>query len=152
MGIIYRYAQMVVKTDPCAFSEMKIFPGRGTRFAAKDGRVHYFISSKARSLYHQKIKPVKLYWTQASRRFLKKVKIEDIQKRRTRKTTRVQKAVVGMSLDEIKRKRAEDAATRDKNLEATKKELKARNVEKMKEKKKKAAADHKVKKSTQQAP
>merc|ERR1711934_711091 len=154
MGIIYRYryAQMVVKTDPCAFSEMKIFPGRGTRFAAKDGRVHYFISSKARSLYHQKIKPVKLYWTQASRRFLKKVKIEDIQKRRTRKTTRVQKAVVGMSLDEIKRKRAEDAATRDKNLEATKKELKARNVDKMKEKKKKQAAEHKGKKSTAQAP
>merc|ERR1712167_29396 len=137
MGIIYRYryAQMVVKTDPCAFSEMKIFPGRGTRFAAKDGRVHYFISSKARSLYHQKIKPVKLYWTQASRRFLKKVKIEDIQKRRTRKTTRVQKAVVGMSLDEIKRRRAEDAGTRDKNLEATKKELKDRNVKKMQAKK-----------------
>merc|ERR1712167_252679 len=137
MGIIYRYryAQMVVKTDPCAFSEMKIFPGRGTRFAAKDGRVHYFISSKARSLYHQKIKPVKLYWTQASRRFLKKVKIEDIQKRRTRKTTRVQKAVVGMSLDEIKRRRAEDAGARDKNLEATKKELKDRNVKKMQAKK-----------------
>merc|ERR1711939_1185513 len=135
MGIIYRYAQMVVKTDPCAFSEMKIFPGRGTRFAAKDGRVHYFISSKARSLYHQKIKPVKLYWTQASRRFLKKVKIEDIQKRRTRRTTRVQKAVVGMSLDEIKRKRAEDAATRDKNLESTKKELKDRNAKKIQEKK-----------------
>merc|ERR1712147_533001 len=131
MGIIYRYAQMDVKTDPRAFSDMKIFPGRGTRFAARDGRVHYFISSKTRSLYHQKIKPVKLYWTQASRRFLKKVKIEDIQKKRTRKTTRVQKAVVGMSLDEIKRKRAEDAATRDKNLEATKKEIKARNVKKM---------------------
>merc|ERR1711934_637145 len=109
MGIIYRYryAQMVVKTDPCAFSEMKIFPGRGTRFAARDGRVHYFISSKTRSLYHQRIKPVKLYWTQASRRFLKKVKIDDIQKKRTRRTTRVQKAVVGMSLDDIKRKRAE---------------------------------------------
>merc|ERR1712093_396046 len=114
---------------------MKIFPGRGCRFAAKDGRVHYFISSKTRSLYHQKIKPVKLYWTQASRRFLKKVKIEDIQKRRTRKTTRVQKAVVGMSLDEIKRRRAEDAGTRDKNLEATKKELKDRNLKKMQAKK-----------------
>merc|ERR1711934_76078 len=152
MGIIYRYryAQMVVKTDPCAFSEMKIFPGRGTRFAAKDGRVHYFISSKARSLYHQKIKPVKLYWTQASRRFLKKVKIEDIQKRRTRKTTRVQKAVVGMSLDEIKRRRAEDAGARDKNLEATKKELKDRNAKKIQEKKATKAKVNKV--ASQKAP
>lgn len=126
---------MVVKTDPCAFSDMKIFPGRGSRFAAKDGKLYYFISSKTRSLFHQKIKPVKLYWTQASRRFLKKVKIEDIQKKRTKRTTRVQKAVVGMSLDEIKRKRAEDTAQRDKTLEATKKELKDRNLKKMQAKK-----------------
>jgi len=126
---------MVIKTDPCAFSEMKIYPGRGSKFAGKDGKTHMFISSKTRSLYHQKIKPVKLTWTQASRKFNKKVKIEDIQKKRTRRTTRVQKAVVGMSLDEIKRRRNEDAATRDKNLESTKKELKDRNVKKMQQKK-----------------
>ena len=42
---------MVVKTDPCAYSEMKIYPGRGSRFASKDGKVHIFISSKVRSLY-----------------------------------------------------------------------------------------------------
>merc|ERR1712006_50563 len=137
------YALMVIKTDPCAFSEIKIYPGRGSRFAGKDGKVHFFITSKARTLFHQKIKPVKLTWTQASRRYNKKIKVEDIQKKRTKKTTRVQKAIVGMSLDEIKRKRAEDEATRDKNLEATKKELKARNVEKMKDKKKKSAAEHK---------
>ena len=69
---------MVVKTDACAFTELKIFPGRGSRFAGKDGKVHMFISRKAKSLYFQKIKPVKLTWTQASRRFNKKVKIEDI--------------------------------------------------------------------------
>ena len=126
---------MVIKTDPCAFSEIKIYPGRGSRFAGKDGKVHFFITSKARTLFHQKIKPVKLTWTQASRRYNKKIKVEDIQKKRTRKTTRVQKAIVGMSLDEIKRKRAEDESTRDKALDATKKELKARNVKKMQEKK-----------------
>merc|ERR1711937_675003 len=137
MGLLfrYRYALMVIKTDPCAFSEIKIYPGRGSRFAGKDGKIHFFISSKARTLFHQKIKPVKLTWTQASRRYNKKIKVEDIQKKRTRKTTRVQKAIVGMSLDEIKRKRAEDDATRDKALDATKKELKARNVKKMQEKK-----------------
>merc|ERR1711904_718874 len=137
MGLLfrYRYALMVIKTDPCAFSEIKIYPGRGSRFAGKDGKIHFFISSKARTLFHQKIKPVKLTWTQANRRFNKKIKVEDIQKKRTRKTTRVQKAIVGMSLDEIKRKRAEDETTRDKALDATKKELKARNVKKMQEKK-----------------
>merc|ERR1712195_248202 len=117
-------------TDPCVFTEMKIYPGRGSRFAGKDGKVHFLISSKARSLYHQKIKPVKLTWTQANRRFNKKIKVEDIQKKRTKRTTRVQKAIVGMSLDEIKRKRAEDESTRDKQLDATKKEIRERNVKK----------------------
>ena len=140
---------MVIKTDPCAFSELKIYPGRGSRFAAKDGKVHFFISSKTRSLFHQKIKPVKLTWTQASRRFDKKTKIDDIQKKRTRRTTRVQKAVVGMSLDEIKRKRTEDAAIRDKALESTKKELKDRNLKKMQAKK---AEKTKVNKAAQKAP
>merc|ERR1712147_223007 len=109
-----------------------------------------FVSSKARCLFHQKIKPVKLTWTQASRRFNKKLKVEEIQKKRTRKTTRVQKAIVGMSLDEIKRKRAEDEATRDKALDATKKELKARNVKKMQEKK--AAQSKNVKAASTKAP
>merc|ERR1711934_156543 len=126
MGL-YRYAQMVIKTDPCAFSEMKIYPGRGTKFVSKDGKTHLFISSKTRSLFHQRIKPVKLTWTQASRRFNKKTKVVDIQKKRTRRTTRVQKAVVGMSLAEIKKKRDETADVRDSNLEASKKELKERN-------------------------
>lgn len=66
---------MVIKTDPCSYTEMKIYPGRGSRFAGRDGKIHYFVSSKARSLFHQRIKPVKLFWTQASRRFLKKTKI-----------------------------------------------------------------------------
>jgi len=126
---------MVIKTDPCVFTEYKIYPGRGTRFAAKDGKVYMFFSSKARSLFHQKIKPVKLTWTQASRRFNKKTRVADLQKKRTKRTTRVQKAVVGMSLDEIKRKRNEDAKVRDANLESTKKELKDRNLKKMQQKK-----------------
>merc|ERR1712166_894993 len=64
-----------------------------------------------------------------------KIKVEDIQKKRTRRTTRVQKAVVGMSLDEIRRRRTEDAATRDKALEASKKEIRERNIKKMQAKK-----------------
>ena len=50
-----------------------------------------------------------------------------------------------MSLDEIKRKRAEDVASRDKTLEATKKDLKDRNQKKIQKK-----LD--VKKTTKPAP
>ena len=126
---------MVIKTDPCAYTEMRIWPGRGTKFASKDGKTRYFLNSKVRSLYHQNIKPVKLTWTQAWRRQNKKVRIEEVQKKRTRKTTRVQKAVVGMSLEEIKRRRNEDAATRDKAIEAAKKDIKDRNLKKIQSKK-----------------
>jgi large subunit ribosomal protein L24e len=108
---------MVIKTEPCSFTEYRIYPGRGRKFAAKDGKVYYFITTKAASLFHQRKKAVKLTWTQAWRRFNKKTKVDEITRRRTRKTTRVQKAIVGMSLDEIKRRRAEKPEEREKKME-----------------------------------
>lgn len=39
---------MVVKTDLCNFSEWKIYPGRGVRFVAKDGKPYLFLSKRAR--------------------------------------------------------------------------------------------------------
>ncbi len=126
---------MVTKTDSCSFSEYRIYPGRGRRFAAKDGKVYYFISTKVASLFHQRKKAVKLTWTQAWRRFNKKIKVDEISKRRTRKTTRVQKAIVGMSLDEIKRRRAEKPEEREKKLEQAKKEVKQRQQKKIDAKK-----------------
>ena len=126
---------MVIKTDPCAFSEYKIFPGRGSKFVAKDGKVFYFISKKTLSLYLHKKKAVKLTWTQAWRRFNKKLKVDDIAKRRTKKTVKVQKAIVGMSLEEIRRRRAENEGERDKKLDQAKKEVKDRQKKKIEAKK-----------------
>ena len=126
---------MVTKTEKCSFTEYRIVPGRGTRFIAKDGRTHYFITTKARSLYHQKIKPVKLTWTQAWRAYNKKIKVDDIQKKRHRKTTRIQKAVVGMSIEEIRRRKAETREDRDKANEAAAKEIKERKAKELQKKK-----------------
>ena len=130
---------MVTKTDQCSYTQYKIVPGRGTRFISKDGRTHYFISTKARSLFHQKIKPVKLTWNMAWRAHNKKIKVDDIQKKRTRKTTRIQKAVVGMSIEEIRRKKAESREDRDKNADAAAKEIKERKAKQMQQKKAAAA-------------
>merc|ERR1712024_148673 len=102
---------------------------------SKDGRTHYFISTKARSLYRQKIKPVKLTWTLAWRAYNKKIKVDDIQKKRSRKTTRIQKAVVGMSIEEIRRKKAESREDRDKTIAANEKEIKERKAKAMQAKK-----------------
>merc|ERR1712194_93589 len=100
--------------------------GRGQRFVAKDAKVHYFISKKARSLYHRKIKPVKLRWTQAWRRMNKKGKVDESGKKRTRKVQKFQKAIVGMSLDDIKKKKAQKPELRKAAQEAAAKEAKAR--------------------------
>ena len=106
---------MVTKTELCSYTENKIYPGRGRRHIGRDGKTYFFISTKARSLFHQKIKPVKLTWTQAWRRFNKKIRVDELNKKRSRKATRVQKAVVGMSLDEIKRRKAETREDREKS-------------------------------------
>ena len=134
---------MVTKTDQCSFTQYKIVPGRGTRFISKDGRTHYFISTKARSLFHQKIKPVKLTWNMAWRAHNKKIKVDDIQKKRSRKTTRIQKAVVGMSIEEIRRKKAESRDDRDKNAVAAEKDIKDRKAKQMQQKKAAASKNNK---------
>ena len=126
---------MVIKTDPCSFSEYRIYPGRGKKFVAKDGKTYYFFSTKIHSLFQQRKKAVKLTWTQAWRRFNKKIKVDEVSKRRTKKTTRVQKAIVGISLEEIKRRRAEKDHERDKKMEDAKKEVKDRQKKKMEAKK-----------------
>ena len=135
---------MVTKTDQCSYTQYKIVPGRGTRFISKDGRTHYFISTKARSLFHQKIKPVKLTWNMAWRAHNKKIKVDDIQKKRSRKTTRIQKAVVGMSIEEIRRKKAESREDRDKNADAAAKEIKDRKAKQMQQKKAQASKNQKA--------
>merc|ERR1712024_345537 len=110
---------------------------------SKDGRIHYFISTKARSLYRQKIKPVKLTWTTAWRAYNKKIKVDDIQKKRSRKTTRIQKAVVGMSIEEIRRRKAESREDRDKANDAAAKEIKDRKQKALQAKKAERAKQQK---------
>ena len=129
---------MVTKTDKCSYTEYKIIPGRGTRFISKDGRVHYFISSKARSLFHQKIKPVKLTWTQAWRAFNKKDTAEKVVRKTKRRVVRVQKAVVGMTLDEIKRRQQESKEDRQKLADKLAADVKDRKIKAAKDKQAKA--------------
>merc|ERR1712084_217112 len=88
------------------------------------------ISAKADSLFHQRIKPVKLRWTQAWRRMNKKGKADEAGKKRTRKAQKFQKAIVGMSLDDIKKKKAQKPELRQQAKDAAAKEAKARMAKK----------------------
>lgn len=143
---------MVTKTDLCSYTENKIYPGKGRRHIAKDGRLYFFINNKARMMFHQRVKAVKLTWTLAWRRFNKKIRVDELSKKRTRKTVRVQKAVVGMSLDEIKRKKAETRDERDKKHDAALQEVKARKVKEMQAKKAEKAKIAKVAQPKNAAP
>ena len=123
---------MVIKTDLCNYTEYRIYPGRGQRFVAKDSKISFFINAKAAALFHQRIKPVKLRWTQAWRRMNKKGKADETGKKRTRKAAKFQKAIVGMSLDDIKKKKAQKPELRQAAKEAAAKEVKARQQQKSK--------------------
>ena len=37
---------MVVRTELCQFCEYKIYPGRGLRYVARDGRVTLYINKR----------------------------------------------------------------------------------------------------------
>merc|ERR1712086_674547 len=95
-------------------------------FIAKDAKVYYFINTKACALFRQRIKAVKLRWTQAWRRMNKKGKADEQAKKRTRKVQKFQKAIVGMTLDDIKKKKAQKPELRQAAKEAAAKEAKLR--------------------------
>merc|ERR1712183_291418 len=76
------------------------------------------------------IKPVKLRWTQAWRRMNKKGKADEQAKKRSRKVQKFQKAIVGMSLDDIKKKKLQKPELRQQAKEAAAKEAKARMAKK----------------------
>ena len=76
---------MVVKTDLCNFSEWKIYPGKGVRFVAKDGRPFLFLSKRNRNFSLRKIKAQRLRWATAWRRLHKKIKQTDASKAKRRR-------------------------------------------------------------------
>merc|ERR1719265_1414449 len=98
------------------------------KFIAKDGKISLMLNAKADSLFHQKIKPVKLQWTTAWRRMNKKGNKDDAHKKRTRKAQKFQKAIVGMSLDDIRRKKAQKPELRKAAADAALKEAKSKSA------------------------
>lgn len=92
----------------------------------RDGKPLWLGSSKTFSLTLQRKKAAKLVWTQAWRRLHKKGLTETTTKKRNRRTGKVQRAVVGATLEDIKKKAAQKSALRTASKEAALKELKDR--------------------------
>ena len=122
---------MVVKTDACAFSEFRIYPGHGSKLCRRDGQVVTFATRKAKSLYLQRKKPNRLTWTIGWRRLNKKDKKEETGRTRRRKVQKGQRAPTGISIDQIKKlKKDVKKSTKGAAATAAAKEIKDRKNKK----------------------
>jgi len=128
---------MVIKTDVCFFTELRIYPGHGHRMVRKDGKLLAFINTKSRSLYTQKKKAQRLHWTQAWRRLHKKGTVEAEAKKKAKRSGKGFKAIAGLSLEDLKNKRLQKPDVRKAQRDQAAREIKERN-RKAKEEKKRA--------------
>lgn len=112
----------------CALSEYRIYPGNGKLMIRRDGRPVWLGSSKAYSLTIQRKKAAKLVWTQAWRRLHKKGITETTAKKTKRRTGKVQRSVVGASLEDIRKKASQRTEIRSASQAAALKELKDRKA------------------------
>jgi len=107
-----------MKVEIDSFSGSKIYPGRGTLFVRGDSKIFRFQSSKSASLFHQRKNPRRISWTVLYRRQHKKGISEETSKKRSRKTVKHQRAIVGASLELIKQRRSLKPQERKANREA----------------------------------
>jgi len=127
-----------MKVELDSFSSGKVYPGRGRLFVRGDSKVFRFNTSKSESLFKQRKNPRKISWTILYRRMHKKGITEEVAKKRTRRTVKHQRAIVGASLDVIKERRSirpeARAAARQEAIKAGKEKRKAEESKKKAEK------------------
>eukprot|EP01099_Mayorella_cantabrigiensis_P003669 TRINITY_DN2771_c0_g2_i1.p1 TRINITY_DN2771_c0_g2~~TRINITY_DN2771_c0_g2_i1.p1 ORF type:complete len:164 (-),score=44.23 TRINITY_DN2771_c0_g2_i1:121-612(-) len=137
-----------MKTEICHFSGLKVYPGHGTRFVRGDSKTFIFFNKKSKVQFLNKTNPRKVPWTAVYRRLRKKGIVEEASKKKARKTQKLQRAIVGASLELIQAKRNQKPevrqAARDAALKAIKEKKKAKLQTKVKETPKAAAANKKA--------
>jgi len=123
-----------MKFDLCSFSGQKIYPGHGRTMVKADGKTFKFLSSKTQRCHDLKRNPRKVKWTVLYRRKYRKGIVEEVAKKRSKKTTKFQRAVVGASLNDILAKRNQKPevrkAQRDQAVRAAKDSKKKTQVKK----------------------
>lgn len=110
------YLQM--KTEMDMFSGYKIYPSKGRLYVRGDSKVFRFMNGKSESLFLQRKNPRQLAWTGPSRRFHKKGINEETAKKRSRRTVKHQRGIVGADLAAIAALRNQSAAARTQQRQA----------------------------------
>jgi large subunit ribosomal protein L24e len=80
---------------------------QGKLYIRGDSKIFRFQNGKTESLFLQRKNPRKISWTTLYRRQHKKGISEEVAKKRTRRTVKHQRAIVGASLDVIKERRSQ---------------------------------------------
>ncbi|ESO08156.1 hypothetical protein HELRODRAFT_169896 [Helobdella robusta] len=123
-----------MKIELCVFSGYKIYPGHGKRVVKVDGKSYQFLNGKCSKAHLVKRNPRKVHWTVLYRRKHKKGLTEEVTKKRTRKTTKFQRAITGASLSDIIAKRNQKPevrqAQREQAIRAAKEKAKAKEAQK----------------------
>ncbi|KYQ94346.1 S60 ribosomal protein L24 [Tieghemostelium lacteum] len=118
-----------MKTGICSYSEFKIYPSKGIKFVRLDSKVLHFINTKVESLSNRKINPRDIRWTNVYRRINKSTGDAVAAKKKSRRTKKVEKSIVGASLEVINQKRnlkpEVKAAQRETHLREIKEKKKA---------------------------
>jgi len=103
-----------MKVEIDSFSGYRIYPSKGKLFVRGDSKVFRFATSKNASLFLQRKNPRKIAWTQLYRRMHKKGVTEEVAKKRSRRTVKHQRGIVGADLATIAARRNQTAAERQK--------------------------------------
>jgi len=93
------------RTELCAFSQFKIYPGHGRRIVKSDLKTLIFINRKCQKSHEFKRNPRNINWTVLYRRKNKKGQTDVEIKKKSRKLARFQRAITGATLDDIMKKR-----------------------------------------------
>jgi len=113
---------MPVKTEPCAFSEERIYPGHGLGFVNRAGKKFVFATCKNRHLFLSGRKALNQRWTKQWRRAHKKESIlRQVKKGKGRRTLKSERGIEGLSLQELLKKKNESAEQRKKTADDAKK-------------------------------
>ncbi|KAI0794980.1 ribosomal protein L24e-domain-containing protein [Abortiporus biennis] len=125
-----------MKVEIDSFSGYRIYPSKGRLFVRGDNKIFRFATSKNESLFLQRKNPRKIAWTQVYRRMHKKGITEEVAKKRSRKTVKHQRGIVGADLAAIAARRnqtdAARAAARTAAITKAKAEKKAKEEKKEK--------------------
>ncbi|CAD6572250.1 MAG: 60S ribosomal protein L24 [Alectoria fallacina] len=132
-----------MRTYDDTFSGQKIYPGKGKLYIRGDSKIFRFQNGKTESLFLQRKNPRRIAWTVLFRRQHKKGITEETSKKRTRRTVKQQRGIVGAPLELIKDRRSQRPEAREaarKEAIAKGKEKKATAESKKKAEKAKSAA------------